>query len=179
MKDNLVWTGIKPFGGGMDMIMPRGSFDEEKAGLFSTNAEGQLVKNIMGVIWFTNIDHGRRHEAMPLMTMADNTKFSKHKEIKGTGYKKYDNFDAIEVPYLDSIPSDFEGLMGVPITFLSKYNPEQFEIIGSYNNGEHGEQLGAFKSEISVNGKKQLWNGPSIEGKPLYKRIVIRHRGNK
>jgi hypothetical protein len=85
--------------------------------------------------WFTNIDHGRRHEPMQLLTMADNIKFSKHKEIQGIGYLPYDNYDAIEVPYVDAIPSDDDGLMGVPITFLDKYNPDQFEIVGS--SGEY------------------------------------------
>ena len=68
---------------------------------------------------------------LPLMIMADNLKFSKHKEIKGkAAYDRYDNFDAIEVPFTDAIPSDYDGAMGVPITFLDKYNPEQFEILG-------------------------------------------------
>ena len=66
------------------------------------------------------------------MTMADNLKFSKHKEIKGkAAYDRYDNYDAIEVPFTDAIPSDYDGVMGVPITFLDKYNPDQFEIVGT------------------------------------------------
>lgn len=81
--------------------------------------------------WFTNIDHGRRHEPLELMTTADNIKYSKHKEVRGRGYSRYDNFDAIEVPFVDAIPSDHDGVMGVPITFLDKYNPDQFEIVGS------------------------------------------------
>ena len=64
------------------------------------------------------------------MTEADNIKYSKHKEIKGRGYKHYDNFDAIEVNYYDAIPSDYDGLMGVAVTFLDKHCPEQFEIVG-------------------------------------------------
>ena len=71
------------------------------------------------------------------MTEADNKKFSKHKEIKGVGYKKYDNYDAIEIPFTDAIPSDYPGLMGVPISFLSKYNPDQFEILGATQRGCH------------------------------------------
>jgi hypothetical protein len=55
--------------------------------------------------WFTSIDHGRRHEPLGLMTETDNIKFSRHKEIKGIGYKKYDNYDAIDVPFTDAIPS--------------------------------------------------------------------------
>jgi len=81
-------------------------------------------------LWLTNLDHGRRHQPLPLMTMAENLKYSKHKEIKGKKeYHKYDNYDAIEVPFTDAIPSDYKGVMGVPITFLDKYNPDQFEII--------------------------------------------------
>ena len=70
------------------------------------------------------------------MTMAENLKFSKHKEIKGkAAYDRYDNYDAIEVPFTDAIPSDYDGIMGVPITFLDKYNPDQFEILGSRKPG--------------------------------------------
>lgn len=61
--------------------------------------------------------------------MSDNIKFSRHKEIKGIGYYTYDNYDAIEVPFADAIPTDYDGIMGVPISFLDKYCPEQFEII--------------------------------------------------
>ena len=92
---------------------------------------GRKFIRVKGVRWFTNIDHGRRHEPLPLMTMADNLRFSRHKEIKGkVSYDHYDNYDAIEVPYTDAIPSDYDGVMGVPISFLDKYCPEQFEILG-------------------------------------------------
>ena len=88
--------------------------------------------------WMTNIDHGRRHRPLQLMTMEDNLKYSKHKEIKGkNNYDFYDNYDAIEVPFTDAIPSDFEGVMGVPISFLDKYCPEQFEILGATQRGCH------------------------------------------
>lgn len=79
--------------------------------------------------WYTNINHGRRHQPMNLMTMADNIKFSKHKQIRENGYQKYDNYNAIEVPFADAIPADYDGVMAVPITFMDKYCPEQFEII--------------------------------------------------
>ena len=74
------------------------------------------------------------------MTMADNIKHSKHKEIREYGYQKYDNYDAIEVPFTDAIPSDYEGVMGVPISFLDKYCPEQFEIV-AFRKGEDGRDL--------------------------------------
>ena len=87
--------------------------------------------------WFTNIDHGKRHQPLSLMTMEENLKFSRHKEIRQNGYQKYDNYDAIEVPFTDAIPSDYPGVMGVPISFLDKYCPEQFEIMGATQRGCH------------------------------------------
>lgn len=100
--------------------------------------ETNLVK-FRNCCWYTNIDFGSRHKQLPLMDMASNIKFSKHKEIKEKGYQKYDNYDAIEVPYTDAIPSDYKGVMGVPVSFLSKYCPEQFEILGSTQRGCHEE----------------------------------------
>ena len=92
--------------------------------------DGKNMKNTPS-IWLSNLEHGRRHEPLPLMSMKDNLKYSKHKELKGKKkYDKYDNYDAIEVPFTDSIPNDYNGVMGVPITFLDKYCPEQFEIVG-------------------------------------------------
>jgi hypothetical protein len=139
--------------------------------------EGDGVVRVAGVQWFTNIEHGRRHEPLDLMTMADNIKYSRHKEVRGIGYKTYDNFEAIEVPFTDAIPSDYDGAMGVPITFLNKYNPDQFQIIGSFNAGAAGEELGATLTEIETKSKTTLWNGPVVERHPLYKRIVIRKKG--
>jgi len=112
--------------------------------LVESGKEGSKWRRVDGVVlarasstWFSNIDHGRRHEPLALMSKADNKKFSKHKEVKGVGYRKYDNYDAIEVPFTDAIPNDFPGVMGVPISFLSKYSPKQFEILGLTQRGCH------------------------------------------
>jgi hypothetical protein len=79
------------------------------------------------------------------MSMGDNLKFSKHKEIKGRGsYVRYENYDAIDVSFTDAIPNDYDGVMGVPITFLDKYSPEQFEIVGMCEN----EDLYKLKTKI-------------------------------
>ena len=141
IKENRIWAGNKCFGGGMDMIMPKEIFDANKLKKYHIDEDGNIIQNIMGVIWFTNIDHGRRHESLPLMTMEDNILYSKHKEIKGKGYIHYENYDAIDVPYTDAIPADYEGVMGVPLTFLDRYCPEQFEIIG-HPHGDYGLKLG-------------------------------------
>ena len=140
------------------------------------NSETGLVK-FRNVCWFTSIDHGRRHQLLPLMTMNDNLKYSKHKEIQGKdSYQTYDNYNAIEVPFTDAIPSDYDGVMGVPISFLDKYSPEQFEIIGSFNNGVHGQEIGAQKIEVITDNKIMMWNGPAINKKPVYKRIIVKHK---
>lgn len=127
---------------------------------------GNRIVSTNNTIWFTNLDHGRRHQPLSLMTMADNLKFSKHKSIKGKeSYDKYDNFDAIEVPYTDAIPSDYDGIMGVPISFLHKYSPEQFEIVGcSYDYGRPD----FFDKETNMS--------VSVHGENVYKRILIRHK---
>lgn len=100
--------------------------------------------------WYTNILHGKRNEPLSLMTKKENERFNK--KITGNlyAYKKYDNYDAIEVPATSAIPSDYKGDMGVPISFLTKYNSEQFEILDAL---------------IS----------PLINGKSIYKRIIIRN----
>ena len=83
------------------------------------------------------------------------------------------------MPFTDAIPSDYDGVMGVPITFLDKYNPDQFEIVGSFNAGAHGDEIGAVQTEAITKGKAIMWNGPVVNKNPLYKRIVIRHRRNQ
>ena len=128
---------------------------------------------------FTNIDHGRRHEPLPLMTMADNLRFSRHKEIKGkAAYDHYDNYDAIEVPFTDAIPSDYNGVMGVPISFLDKYCPEQFEILGIT---DRGNEWGLKTKEYTIsdtpnfadlNRRGAVWNNGVLAS--TYARLLIR-----
>ena len=79
--------------------------------------------------WFTSMEHGRRHESLTLNSLARNKKVIRSKKDNTYSYQKYDNYDAIEIPNTKLIPSDYDGVMGVPISFLDKYCPEQFEII--------------------------------------------------
>ena len=127
-----------------------------------------LIRN-SGIHWFTNLELYKRHEPLRLMTYARNIRYSKHKAIKNIGYKKYDNYDAIEVPFTDAIPDDYEGVMGVPITFLDKYCPEQFEILGATESEGKGFSNGLWDENSQV-------AQATIEGKKVYKRIFIRHR---
>lgn len=152
IKGNKVWLGV-PFSGGNAYFRPVVQKDYA-VGVYDEDVN--LVK-FRNCIWLTNVDHGRRHQPLALMTMADNLRFSKHKELKGkTGYDRYDNYDAIEVPYTDAIPSDYDGVMGVPISFLDKYCPEQFEIV-RFRKGDDGKDL-------------------RINGKCPYFRILVKNK---
>jgi len=168
IKENKVWLGVTEFNKGMYFRVPV-DFVHAESYKFEREQNGEKVNRVAGVCWFANIDHGRRHTPLPLMTYADNLKFSRHKEIRGkTSYDRYDNYDAIEVPFFDAIPSDYDGVMGVPVSFLDKYCPEQFEIIGASDNG-------AVPSEYKLPHFKRH-NEPYIDGKKLYKRIFIRKK---
>jgi Adenine-specific methyltransferase EcoRI len=171
IQSNRMWIGATNFNVGMYFFVPEG-FTYAPTYKFERELEGVPVNRVPGVCWFTNIDHGRRHEPLLLMTEADNKKFSKHKEVKGVGYRKYDNYDAIEVPFTDAIPSDYKGLMGVPISFLSKYNPDQFEIMGSQRWAKSSELMRAYCGEKTAETDKSAL----VNGKEKYDRIFIRHR---
>src|SRR3989338_4346987 len=154
IKENKMWLGNGFHAGNAFFSTPFAK--EYGEGVYMP--ETGLVK-FRNVCWFTNLDHGRRHQPLPLMTMEENLKYSKHKEIKGKkAYEKYDNYDAIEVPFTDATPSDYDGVMGVPITFLDKYNPDQFEILGATQRGCHDEVPDTKKYdeywEVRQNGKK-------------------------
>lgn len=127
LRNNQVWLGATNFNQGMYFKVPA-DFIYADTYKFEREQNGDKINRVPGVCWFTNLDHGRRHQPLQLMTMQENIKFNK--KIKGQDYKKYDNYDAIDVSFTDAIPNDYDGLMGVPITFLDKYNPDQFEIVG-------------------------------------------------
>lgn len=137
IKNNNIWLGESIHSGDREFGVPD-SYPLNAAG-YRIDENGNKFIRVKGVRWFTNLEHGRRHQPLHLMTMADNIKFSRHKEIRNQEYQKYDNYDAIEVPYSDAIPSDYDGVMGVPISFLDKYCPEQFEILGATQRGCHDE----------------------------------------
>lgn len=159
---NALWKGATANNTDMVFGVPKGvkvaESDRLKAEKLGYPADDERDYTRQGnSCWFTNIDHGRRHEPLQLMTKADNIKFSKHKEVRGVGYMQYDNFDAIEVPFVDAIPSDHDGMMGVPITFLDKYNPDQFEIVGS-SQGDYPPTKTYGRKERVVDGVHQRSN---------------------
>lgn len=137
---------------------------------FATPNTNELTK--ITVQWFTNMEVDGNYEDIPL-TMKYDDKL----------YPKYDNFDAIEVSAIKDIPYDYDGLMGVPITFIYRYNPNQFDIVGGFNNtniATKEEDGFVMSTELTITstGGTRKWNGPSVNGKPLFKRLIIRRRKN-
>ena len=170
IKENRMWLGVTNFNTGMYFRVPE-TFEYSPTYKFEREINGKKVNRVPGVCWFSNIEHGRRHQTLSLMTMEDNLRFSKHKEIKVLkDYEKYDNYDAIEVPFVDSIPKDYKNIMGVPITFLDKYSPDQFEIMGMAASAGYDPEIVG----IPFLGEKD--GRPLINGKNTYARIFIRHR---
>lgn len=113
---------------------------------------------VSGVMWFTNLDHAKRHEDLIL-----------YKRYSPGEYPKYDNYDAINVNYTSAIPEDYDGAMGVPITFLTKHNPDQFEILGATESEGKGFSNGLWDADSGV-------AQPVVRGQRLYKRLFIRRK---
>lgn len=179
IKNNKIWYGSSISSGDREFMVPK-TYPISAAG-WRVDDNGDLFIRVKGVRWFTNIEHGRRHEYMKLMSMKDNLRYSKHKDLVETGYRKYDNYDAIEVPYSDAIPDDYTGQMGVPISFLDKYCPEQFEIVGMAKRGAGDPAL---KSKVYT--KADYPNYSDLNATPViiingvpkntYPRILIRKK---
>ena len=164
IKDNKMWLG-----NGMGRWIS-GFIVPDSYELYGTEAQidgdGNRVVATNSCLWLTNLDHGRRHEALKLLSMEENQKYNTQVQKKETSYQKYDNYDAIEVPFTNAIPSDFDGVMGVPITFLDKYNPQQFEIIDLNPHFFSILEQGLPKlKQLKITGKKDP-----------YARVLIRHK---
>jgi len=162
LKENKVWLGnnYKVNAGAMFFEIPEKIANLEQVREIKTNESGKKVyiTRVQGVRWFTNLDHGRRHQPLQLMTEAEVIKFTTKKP-----FEKYDNYDAIEVSLVKNIPSDYKGVMGVPVSFLDSHNPDQFEILGS-NRG------------VDQDPNKIYGRGSYLNGKEVYKRLFIKHR---
>jgi len=166
IKEDKMWVGTTSFNKDMLFIAPSNADLSSKPKTAVRIVDGITYLRSPSV-WFTNLDHGRRHQPLSLMTMADNKKFNKRLQKNENSYQKYDNYDAIEVPFTNAIPSDYDGVMGVPISFLDKYSPEQFEIVGWSRHNDYNMDGGYWKG-----GK----NDATINGKDVYRRILIRHK---
>ncbi len=183
IKENLLWIGATNNGKDMVFEVPEGANvdpkDRDKAARLGYVGNYTRLGN---ACWYTNINHGRRHRPMQLMNMADNIKFSKHKQIRENGYQKYDNYNAIEVPFADAIPADYDGIMGVPITFMDKYCPEQFEIIWQASGNAYANAPEGIMDFLQFDPTVKYGGGLGaavLGGKAVYSRILIRKRVQK
>ncbi len=202
IKDNKLWLGATGNGSDMVFAVPNGveiaESDRQKAARLGYVGDYTRLGNSC---WFTNLDHGRRHKPLNLMTMSENLKFNK--KMKGkVDYNHYDNYDAIEVPFTNATPSDYDGVMGVPISFLDRYSPEQFEIVGLTTGRDEFECIPSkrYKNPVQHNADGTISNGSKantratilMNEKPagiyytadnaagpfsiVYARILIKHR---
>lgn len=193
IKGNTLWLGCTNFNVGMFFEVPS---DWERFHHMDTET-GRKMARVSASCWYTNLDHGRRHQPLSLMTQSENLKFSKNLMGKAA-YDRFDNYDAIEIGTYKEIPSDYEGIMGVPITFIDKYNPDQFEILG-ITTSTFGASCKVYPKQIQVgiDGKRsevtKLNDAPAIKvsSPPVgrtyyivggeyfilcYHRVLIRHR---
>jgi hypothetical protein len=139
IKDNKIWLGAGKNDGRNVWYQVPNSYEN-----FHKEEDGKKYAFVAGTVWFTNLDHGRRHQPLPLMTKAEVIKFGTKKP-----FEKYDNYKAIEVSFVKYIPCDYTGVMGVPISFLSKHFPDQFEIVGMCEN----EDLYKMKTKVYTSGE--------------------------
>lgn len=185
VKDNKLWFGQSISSGDREFGVPA-DYPLNSAGSRVDEGGNQFIR-VKGVRWFTNMDTPKRHEDLIL-----------YKIYSPEEYPTYDNYDAIEVSKTKDIPMDYEGVMGVPITFLDKYNPDQFEIVGLTTSGSDRTtkiyaahiQVGADGSRslvTTLNGRAALKVDSAPHGKThyivdnnyyvkLYARILIRRR---
>lgn len=150
IKENKLWLGYRNINSDMWFEVPEGQSYEKVV-------DGKRVKHIMAC-WFTNLDTTKRHE-----------EFTMYRKYTPEQYPQYDNYDAINVNVVADIPMDYDGAMGVPITFMDKYNPGQFELINSNDIRKDG--FSVYKEHGLIKDKDS-----SISGKPVYVRIVIKNK---
>lgn len=152
IKENKLWLGYKM--GDMKFTVP--DYYEPKATRFWIDENGQKWRSMGNVGWFTNLDTSKRHEEL-----------ISYKRYTPEEYPKYDNYDAIEVSKTIEIPADYDGVMGVPITFMDKYNPDQFELLGIMNTGEENPGI---RYPGTPHGR------PVVNGVEKYLRILVRRK---
>jgi hypothetical protein len=170
-KENKVWLGASIHSGDREFRVPD-DYPLNAAG-FRVDSDGKKYIRVKGVRWFTNLDFEERHEKLVL-----------YKKYTPNEYPKYENYDAIEISKTTDIPMDYDGVMGVPITFMDKYSPEQFEIIGMAKRGAGDPAL---KSKVytiyDAKNYSDLNAGPVLKTsnglQNTYPRILIRKRRQK
>lgn len=194
IQENKIWLGATYFNGGAAyFIAPKELYDPQKMSS-EKNAymqDGNFYWRVNGIRWYTNVEHGVRHRPLQLMSEKDNLKFNTalKKNLKNKYeveyYPKYENYDAIDIPFVSAIPDDYKGKMGVPVSFMDKYCPEQFEIIG-IGIGALGKKLKIIpipkEIDDALPGHSSVWRLYLMVGNKAvvpYSRIIIKHKKNK
>lgn len=157
LKEGKLWLGASIHSGDREFRVPD-NYSLNAAG-YRVDKNGNKYIRVKGVRWYTNLDYKERHDDLIL-----------YKKYNKEEYSKYDNYDAINVDQVKEIPIDYSGTMGVPITFVDKYNPDQFEILGMASSAGYNKQIVG----IPFLGKKDA--RPLINGKNIYARIFIKHK---
>ena len=174
IKENKMWTGSRSMSDDFLFRLPKSSQDEVlegKPGSRYRIVDGEILGSAPAM-WFTNIQHGRRHEPLRLMSLKENQKYNKRIIKNPNSYKKYDNYDAIEVPFTSGTPNDYSGVMGVPISFLDKYCPEQFEILGLTTGRSEFDEV-SYPTKRYVNAVQHNTNGTTSNGSKVNTRATI------
>ncbi len=159
IKNNKCWLGYN--NGAKTYQVPD---NYEKKNIF-VGDDGKKYAKMGNTCWFTNLDISKRHELL--------TSYKKYSPKK---YLKYDNYDAIEVSKLVEIPQDYDGVMGVPITFIDKYNPDQFEILGIYDDKREKNDAFIQGEPTYVDEQHKSYVGPVLQGRALYTRVLIKRK---
>lgn len=160
LMNNQVWLGFKS--GDMAFRVPEDY--EARETRYWQDETGQKWRSLGNICWFTNLDHIKRHEELDLVC-----------HYSSEEYPHYDNYNAIEVSHVQDIPSDFSGVMGVPVTFLDKYNPEQFEIVGLTERNDDYNLNAEDINKLRIPGFAK-YDRPYIKGVRKYARILIRNK---
>ena len=158
IKDNLLWLGVSIHSGGIKFYIPKDYPISTKN--WGKDETGRIFVEVGGIRWFTNLEHDFRLKSKLVL----------HEHYTTEKYPKYDNYNAINVNKVAEIPIDYDGAMGVPITFMDKYNSEQFEILGIATTWDKSNEVQSIR--IPYKGRLEA----SINGKQLYKRILIRKK---
>jgi hypothetical protein len=162
-KENKIWLGQSIHSGDREFGVPD-SYPLDAAG-FRVGEDGKKYIRVKGVRWFTNLDYRELHEKLTL-----------YKRYNKKEFPKYDNYDAIEVSETKDIPQDYDGVMGVPITFLDKYNPEQFEILGLANDKRDDNEIFIKGTPYYLDDQHKSFVGMVLNGKATYARILIKRK---
>lgn len=169
IRENKIWVGYTANKTCLFRVGEGYAYDEAATAKIN---DGHYYGKVPAITWYTNLPNAKRNEELILTSSYYENPFN---------YPCYDNYDAINVNRINEIPKDYDGVMGVPVTILDSYNPDQFEIIGGFNgysecDYENGFICGSLTPYIDKTGKEKTWTGPTVNKKTKYFRVLIRRK---